>query len=193
MGRVPLRVVCHAILRVDLVPVHVQRLRRDMERRCEERGARLLDFAVDFGALKGSVDEYPALSYLRNGRADVLLVVRVPVFDSRQSGDLLESLAMPEGQAVAWLTMPELQRLGLLPTAVSVPGMALQRAKELRGKRFPFAAIARWLDTEGYAPPDDRREHWSGADVAKLLRQAGGSSEDRATVGPASTETAGLV
>jgi hypothetical protein len=164
-----------------------------MEQRCEERGARLLDFAVDFGALKGSVDEYPALSYLRNGRADVLLVVRVPVFDSRSSGDRLESLAMPEGQAVAWLTVPELRRLGLLPSAVSVPGMALQRAEELRGKRFPFAAIARWLDTEGYSPPDSRREHWSGADVAKLLREAGGCSEDRATVGPACTETAGLV
>lgn len=164
-----------------------------MELRCEERGARLLDFVVDFGALKGSADEYPALSYLRNGRADVLLVVRVPVFDSRPTGDLLESLAMPEGQAVAWVTVPELRRLGLLPTAVSVPGMALQRAKELRGKRFPFAAIARWLDSEGYAPLDSRREHWSGADVAKLLRQAEGSSEDLASVSPASAETAGLV
>ena len=164
-----------------------------MEQRCEERGARLLDFVVDFGALKGSADEYRALSYLRNGGADVLLVVRVPVFDSRQSGDLLESLAMPEGQAVAWLTVPELRRLGLLPPAVGVPGMAYQRAMQLRGMRFPYATIARWLDTEGYAPPDSRREHWSGADVAKLLRQAGGSSEERASVSPASAGAAGLV
>ena len=96
-----------------------------MELRCEERGARLLDFVVDFGAVKGSVDKYPALSYLRNGRADVLLVVRVPVFDSRQSGDLLESLAMPEGQAVAWLTVPALRRLSLLPPTVGVPDRGL--------------------------------------------------------------------
>lgn len=192
MARVPLRVVCHAILRVDLVPVHVQRLRRDMELRCEERGARLLDFVVDFGAIKGSVDEYPALSFLRNGRADVLLVVRVPVFDSRSSGDLLESLAMPEGQAVAWLTVPELRRLGLLPTAVSVPGMALQRAEELRGKRFPFAAIARWLDSEGYAPPSEARGHWTSAEVVALLRPADAASE-RGQMSEASDEAADML
>lgn len=128
-----------------------------------------------------------------NGQADVLLVVMVPVFDSRPSGDLLESLAMPEGQSVAWVTVPELRRLGLLPTAVSVPGMARQRAEELRGKSFPFAAIARWLDSEGYAPLDSRREHWSGADGAKLLRQAESSSEDLASVSPASAATAGFV
>ena len=102
----------------------------------------------------------------------MLLVVRVPVFDSRQ---------------------PELRRLGLLPPAVGVPGMAHQLAMQLRGMRFPYAAIARWLDTEGYAPPDSRREHWSGADVAKLLRQVVGSSADRASVSPASAGTAGLV
>ena len=192
MARVPLRVVCHAILRVDLVPAHVQRLRRDMEQRCEERGARLLDFVVDFGAAKRHADDYPSLLYLRNGRADVLLVVRVPVFDSRQSGDLLESLAMPDGQAVAWLTVPQLRRLGLLPHAVDVPGLALQRATELRGKRFPFAAIARWLDTEGYAPDNGSREHWTGADVAKLLRQEE-HCEDEQNDSLTSAEPAGLV
>ncbi|MBL9003690.1 MAG: hypothetical protein JNJ46_05550 [Myxococcales bacterium] len=191
MVRVPLRVVCHAILRVDLVPAHVQRLRWDMEQRCEERGARLLDFVVDFGAAKRRADDYPSLSYLRNGRADVLLVVRVPVFDSRQSGDLLESLAMPDGQAVAWLTVPQLRRLGLLPPAVDVPGLALQRATELRGKRFPFAAIARWLDTEGYAPDNGSREHWTGADVAKLLRRAEVSMRT-STLDGGSCESAGL-
>lgn len=180
MVRVPLRVVCHAILRVDLVPAHVQRLRRDLEQRCEERGARLLDFVVDFGTAKESSDDYPALSYLRDGRADVLLLVRVPVpvpvFDARQSGDRLESLAMPEGRAVAWLTIPELRRLGLLPPAGGVAGMAQQRALQLRSMRFPMATIARWLDSEGYAPPDGGREHWRGTDVARLLRQAGASS-----------------
>ena len=100
---------------------------------------------------------------------------------------------MPEGQAVAWVTVPELRRLGLLPTAVSVPGMALQRAKELRGKRFPFAAIARWLDSEGLCPARQQARALGGADVAKLLRQAEGSSEDLASVSPASAETAGLV
>ena len=152
----------------------------------------MLDFVVDFGAAKRQADDYPSLSYLRNGRADVLLVVRVPVFDSRQSGDLLESLAMPDGQAVAWLTVPQLRRLGLLPPAVDVPGLALQRATELRGKRFPFAAIARWLDTEGYAPDNGSREHWTGAEVAKLLRQ-GGHCEDEQSDSLTSAEPAGLV
>lgn len=151
-----------------------------------------LDFVVDFGAVKGSGDEYPALSYLRNGRADVLLVVRVPVFDSRQSGDLLESLAKPEGQAVACLTVPDLRRLGLLPPAVGVPGMALQRAAELRGKRFPFAAIARWLDTEGYAPPSEVRGHWSRAEVVALLRSVEAVSE-RSKIGEASDGAAGML
>jgi hypothetical protein len=121
----------------------------------------------------------------------VLLVVRVPVFDSRPSGDLLESLAMPDGQAVAWLTVPQLRRLGLLPPAVDVPGLALQRATELRGKRFPFAAIARWLDTEGYAPDNGSREHWTGADVAKLLRRAEVSMRT-STLDGGSCESAGL-
>ena len=35
--------------------------------------------------------EYAALTYLRNGVADVLLVVRVPMFDGVPSVDLLES------------------------------------------------------------------------------------------------------
>lgn len=162
-----------------------------MEQRCIERGARLLDFVVDFGAAKRESDDYPSLAYLRNGRADVLLVVRVPVVDSRQSGDLLESLAMPDGKAVAWVTVPQLRRLGLLPPAVDVPCLALQRATELRSKRFPFAAIARWLDTEGYAPDNGKREHWTGADVAKLLRQTGHGGDEQ-NDSPSGVEAAGL-
>lgn len=99
-----------------------------MALRCKERGARLLDFVVDFGAAKGIIDEILARSYLCNGRASVLLVVRVPVFGARSSGDLLESLAMPKGQAVGWLTVPEFHRLSLLlPPAVGVPGMSHER------------------------------------------------------------------
>ncbi len=162
-----------------------------MEQRCAERGARLLDFVVDLGAVPGSADEYPALSYLRKGQADVLLVIRVPVFGSQPSGDRLEALAMPAGRAVAWLTAPALRRLGLLPAAVRAPGMARQRAEELRDKCFPFAAIARWLDSEGYAAPDSRREHWRGTDVAKLLRPAAGRGGIGA-LGSAAGEAAGL-
>ena len=91
MRRVPIRVVCHAILRVDVVPAHVQQLRREMEQMCVAKGARLLDFVVDLGSAKDAAAEYPALTYLRNGVADVLLVVRVPMFDGVPSVDLLES------------------------------------------------------------------------------------------------------
>ena len=133
-------------------------------------GARLIEFVVDLGAAKESADEYPALAYLRNGLADVLLAVRVPIFDSAQSGDLLESSVLPNHQALAWVTVPTLRRLGLLPDAVGLPSFARQRAAELRGRRFTLEAVARWLDTEGYAAPAGG-EGWTRADVAKLLRQ----------------------
>jgi len=181
MVRVPLRVVCHAIWRVDVVPADVVRLRGDVERRCAERAARLVDFVVDFGGVKRRAEEYPVLAYLRSGRADVLLVVRVPApgrrGDWRRSEDLLESRVLPEGGAVAWATVPELRQLGLLPQAVGGASPARRRAASLRGKQFSYAAIARWLDSEGYTAPRRGRVYWTSADVVNLLRSAQGGEE----------------
>lgn len=52
MARIPIRVVCHAILRIDLVPAHVQRLQREVEHLCDGKGASLIEFIVDLGAAK---------------------------------------------------------------------------------------------------------------------------------------------
>lgn len=82
-------------------PAAVQRLQRDVERLCGEKGAQLIDFVVDQGIPKDHATEYPALAYLRNGLADVLLVVRAPVFDAadlvdvEDSADMLESYLLP--------------------------------------------------------------------------------------------------
>lgn len=171
--------VCHAILRVDLVPADVVRLRGDVERRCAERAARLVDFVVDFGGGKRRAEEYPALAALRSGRADALLVVRVPgrCGDSRSSEDLLEARILPAGGTVAWATVPELRGLGLLPPPLGGTSLARQRAASLRDERFPYAAIARWLDSEGYAAPRKGRAHWTTADVVTLLRSPPGGKE----------------
>mgnify|MGYP000087111282 CR=1 FL=1 len=175
MRRVPIRVVCHAILRVDVVPAHVQQLRREMEQLCTAKGARLLDFVVGFGGAKEEAD-YPALTYARNGVADVLLVVRAPIFDGGPSVDLLEAALLPDERPIAWGTVPTLRRLGLLPAAVGLPSFARQRATELRGRGFPLDAIARWLDTEGYAAP-------AGARSGDGWTRGRGEAASRARVG----------
>ncbi len=137
----------------------------------------MIDFVVDLGIPKDHATEYPALAYLRNGLADVLLVVRAPVFDAadlvdvEDSADLLESYLLPASQPIAWVTVPALRRLGLLPAAVGLPSFARQRAAELRARRFPLDVIARWLDTEGHAAPTRARDHWTRADVATLLEE----------------------
>lgn len=107
----------------------------------------------------------------------MLLVVRTPVFDAadlvdaEDSADLLESYLLPASQPIAWVTVPALRRLGLLPAAVGLPSFARQRAAELRARRFPLDVIARWLDTEGYAAPTRARDHWTRADVVTLLEE----------------------
>lgn len=84
---------------------------------------------VDLGIPKDHATEYPALAYLRNGLADVLLVVRAPVFDAadlvdvEDSADLLESYLLPASQPIAWVTVPALRRLGLLPADVRLPAL----------------------------------------------------------------------
>jgi hypothetical protein len=60
MARVPVRGVCHAILRIDVVPERVQRLREDVARRCREGDARLVELVVDLGLPKTQPHEYPA-------------------------------------------------------------------------------------------------------------------------------------
>lgn len=171
MSRVPLRVVCHAIIRIDFVPSHLQKLEMDIRRRCAERGAQLAQFVVDFGTPKQAPYEYPALEYLRGGSADALLILRVPLLSDWRTDDLLASTALADGQPMRWLTVPELRSLALLPGAIGPRSFARLRAVALRERKFPMDVIARWLDSEGYGAPINQAGHWTRRDVMRLLRE----------------------
>lgn len=172
MARVPVRVVCHAIVRVDVVPDQVRRLREQIVARCAGTDARLVEFVVDFGLAKAQPHEYPALNYLRSGAADALLVVSVPVFAAPPPGDLLASKLLGDRSPFAWVSVPQLRREGLLPAAIGPRSFARPRALALRERGFPLDVIARWLDSEGYVAPDGAQAEWVRSDVAKLLREA---------------------
>ncbi len=171
MSRFPVRVVCHAVLRIDLEPQRVRVLEAEVQRRCDEANARLTAFIVDLGAPKKSPEEYPALDYFRAGKADALMVVRAPLADPRSHGDLLTEKTLAGGLPIAWVPAYELRRLGLLPPAIDATSFARLRAAALRELRFPIEAIARWLDAEGYAPLQPQSDHWTRSDVQKLLRK----------------------
>jgi hypothetical protein len=171
MSRFPVRVVCHAILRIDLVPARVRELVATIRRRCQESDAQLVDFCVDFGKPKRRPEDYPALSYFRAGKADALLIVCMPSDEPLPRGDLLTSRAL-SGFPAGWLAVPKLREVGLLPPAVGSRSLAGQRAAALRERRFPCDVIARWLDAEGYVAPNADPGHWTRGDVLKLLREA---------------------
>lgn len=172
MSRVPVRVVCHAILRMDVVPDRVRKLKQDVAQRCRDGDARLVEFVVDFGLPKTRPQDYPALNYLRAGAADVLFVVTVPVFAARPEGDLLTTKLLADRSPFAWIAVPALRALDLLPPAVGPRSFARPRALTLRERGFPLDAIARWLDSEGYVSPGGAAAEWTRGDVSKLLREA---------------------
>jgi hypothetical protein len=171
MSRFPVRIVCHAILRIDLVPAQVRELEATIRRRCQDTDAQLVDFCVDLGTPKRRPEDYPALSYFRAGKADALLIVCVPSDEPLPRGDLLTSRAL-SGFPAGWLAVPRLREVGLLPPAIGSRSVAGQRAAALRERRFPCDVIARWLDAEGYAAPNTDPGHWTRSDVLKLLREA---------------------
>ena len=171
MSRFPLRMVCHAVLRIDLVPAQVRELESTIRRRCQDSDAQLVDFCVDLGTPKRQAEDYPALDYFRAGKADALLIVCVPSDEPLPRGDFLTSRAL-SGFPAGWLAVPRLREVGLLPPAIGARSLARQRAIALRERRFPCAVIARWLDAEGYAAPNTAPGHWTRGDVLKLLREA---------------------
>jgi hypothetical protein len=162
MSRLPVRIVCHAILRIDLVPAQVRELEATIRQRCWDSDAQLVDFCVDLGTPKRRSEDYPALSCFRAGKADVLLIVCVPRDELLPRGDLLTSRAL-SGFPGAWLVVPKLREVGLLPAAIGLRSIAAQRAAGLRERRFPCEVIARWLDAEGYASPNANPGHWTAA------------------------------
>ena len=183
MSRFPVRIVCHAILRIDLVPAQVRELEATIRRRCRDTDAQLVDFCVDLGTPKRRPEEYPALSYFRAGKADALLIVCVPSDEPLPRGDLLTSRAL-SGFPAGWLAVPRLREVGLLPPAIGSRSVARQRAVALRERRFPCEVIARWLDAEGYAAPNAELGRWGRSDVVKLLREARGTKHPPLTDEP---------
>lgn len=117
MSRFPVRVVCHANLRIDLVPARVRELEATIRRRCQESDAQLVDFCVDLGKPKRRPEDYPALNDFRAGKADALLIVCMPSDDPLPRGDLLTSRAL-SGFPAGWLAVPKLREVGLLPQAI---------------------------------------------------------------------------
>ena len=101
MSRVPVRMVCHAILRIDLVPAQVCELEATIRRRCRDSDAQLVDFCVDLGTPKRRPEEYPALSPNTEPghwtRSDVLKLLR----EARSVQPLLLS-DEPRGAPAAW-------------------------------------------------------------------------------------------
>ena len=59
MSRFPVRIVCHAILRIDLVPAQVRELEATIRRRCRDSDAQLVAFCVDLGMSKRRSEDYP--------------------------------------------------------------------------------------------------------------------------------------
>ena len=178
MSRFPARIVCHAILRIDLVPARVRELEATLRERCRQSEAQIVEFCVDFGEPKRRPEDYPALNYLRTGRADALLIVCVPSDEPLPPGDLLTSRCL-SGFPAGWLAVPKLRELELLPPAIGARSLARQRAAALRERRFPCEVIARWLDAEGYAAPNVDPGHWTRGDVLKLLREVRATPQPR--------------
>jgi hypothetical protein len=87
----------------------------------------------------------------------------VPLFGHRPDGDLLASKRLADRSSFAWIGVPALRALNLLPPAVGPRSLARGRALTLRERGFPLDAIARWLDSEGYVAPDPALEARSPA------------------------------
>ena len=152
---------------IDLVPAQVRELEATIRRRCRDSDAQLVAFCVDLGMSKRRSEDYPALSYFRAGKADALLIVCVPSDEPPPRGELLTSRAL-SGFPGAWLAVPRLREVGLLPAAIGSRGVAAQCAAALRERRFPCDVIAHWLDAEGHAAPNTEPGHWTRSDVLKL-------------------------
>ena len=164
--------VCHAILRIDLVAAQVREIEATIRRRCQDSDAQLVDSCVDLGTRKRQPEHYPALNYFRAGKADALLIVCVPSDEPLPRGDLLMTSRALSGFPAGWLAVPRLREVGLLPRAIGARSIARPRTVTLRERRFPCDVIARWLDAGDYARPITAPGHWTRGDVLKLLREA---------------------
>ena len=152
MSRFPVRVVCHAILRIDVVPARVRALETEIRRRCQDSEAQLVEFCVDFWQAQAPPRGLAALNYLRSGKADALLIVGVPSDKPLPPGDLLTSRAL-SGFPMGWLSVPKLRELGLLPPAIGPAASPPSAPPPCASAVSPCEVIARWLDAEGYAAP----------------------------------------
>lgn len=115
MSQPPLRLVVHAIIRIEIFPALIKRLKDQIAGLCAKQGMVMTEFFIDVGVPKRRPEDYPALDVLRRGQADILLVSRTPLFSKGQRRDLLERLCLPDDTPIALLPVTRLRELGLLP------------------------------------------------------------------------------
>jgi hypothetical protein len=165
-------------------------LGEDVARICAQEGVLLVDRVIDRGPPKSHPEQYPALVRLARGEADLLLVVRSPLYHANRGAgrDCLEAACEPG--PFAWLSLGELRQAGLLP---QLPKLAqphrrrsrspvVQRARALRSQGLGLRGIGQALRTEGYVAPGGAS--WSAGSVARLLGlevMVGGKAERQRT------------
>jgi hypothetical protein len=106
---------------------NVDNLRAQIAPIASSANMKIVDVVVDAGPPKRHPSEYPILSRLARGEADVLLLGRSPRLRRSPDRDLLESKCQP--QPMAFFTVAELRALGLFPT-----GAAEQKPRTAAGK-----------------------------------------------------------
>ena len=121
MSAAPLRVVVHAIIKIEITPSLIRNLKAQLARVFASKGMIFADFCIDLGVPKQSPEEYPALELLRRGEADALIVSRTPMFEQVDRRDLLQRLCLPDDMPIALLGTEHLRELGLLPSPSSSP------------------------------------------------------------------------
>jgi len=109
------RVIVYVYASPELPGDEDRALAADIEAICGQEGLTLVDRVVDRGPPKRRRSQYPVLARLLRGEADVLLVVRSPLYCRGALADRLEAAAA--AGPFAWLSVAELQAAGLLPAA----------------------------------------------------------------------------
>lgn len=140
----------------------------DLAEICRKENLALLEIVVDRGPPKRRASDYPVLARLARGEADLVLVVRSPLYQREHPADRLEQLC-PEGPS-GWLTAEDLGAAGLLskPRKARPRRPAVERrAAALHAVGLDLHHIGQTLTTEGFRHPDGLP--WSPENVAKLI------------------------
>lgn len=109
----PPRVLIYVFATSYLFEEAEEGLRANLVDICRKENLSLLEIVVDRGPPKRRASDYPALARLARGEADLVLVVRSPLYQRKRPADRLEHLCQ-EGPS-GWFTAEVLTAAGLLP------------------------------------------------------------------------------